>query len=420
MLCQFTFWNFKPYRDEVTLDLCPARITEHEERLLLEPITGEKFLPLAVIYGPNGGGKSAVIDSYRFLRDKVTEFALNPGLLTNPGNGEQKENGNTIKARVNNNISFKFDNDSANAPTGWKISFISAGYEYNYTLVIGKNEIIEESLYARDLKTGYIEALFERTDDITLGNSLKDINLGRVSGRLPLLSFIGYIYDYEHTNNVKAWFEDTQVFDYGSSINTIAERSIKIPKSDDKKNEFFSLLNSMGIEIHDFQVIEDSKGDIQQILSLYRYNDTEVLIDFNSESSGTRKIFSLLVPIMQTIQEGLTMYIDEHDAKLHPKLLEFIISLFTNKKVNHNGAQLIITSHDLHTLNSEFLRRDEVWFAAKREDFSSFLYSLSDFKKISSKGKQPRKDESYAKQYIEGRYGADPYFQRIENWMVAP
>ena len=418
MLCQFTFWNYKPYRDEVTLDLCPARITEHEDRLIVEPITKERFLPLAVIYGPNGGGKSAVIDSYRFLRDKVLEFALNPGLLTNQSNGEQKTNGNILKTRFNDNISFKFDNDSVDSPSGWKISFITAGYEYKYTLVIGINEIVEESLYARELKTGNIETLFERGDDIILGDSLKDVNLGRISARLPLLSFIGFIYDYEHTKNVKTWFEDTQVFDYGSSINTIVERSIQIPKSTDKKNEFFSLLNSMGIEINDFQVLKDSNGEVQKMFSLYRHNDTEVLIDFNLESSGTRKVFSLLVPVMQTIQDGRTIFIDELDAKLHPKLLEFIISLFTNKNVNKNGAQLIITSHDLHTLNSEFLRRDEIWFAAKREDFSSYLYSLSDFKKISSNGKQPRKDENYAKQYIEGRYGADPYFQRLENWTV--
>ena len=174
----------------------------------------------------------------------------------------------------------------------------------------------------------------------------------------------------------------------------------------------------MGIEISDFKVIEDSKGEIQQMFSLYRYNENEILIDFNLESSGTRKVFSLLAPVMQTIQEGRTVFIDELDAKLHPKLLEFIISLFTNTEVNQKGAQLIITSHDLHTLNSEFLRRDEIWFAAKREDFSSNLYSLSDFKKISSNGKQPRKDENYAKQYIEGRYGADPYFQKLKNWTV--
>ena len=174
----------------------------------------------------------------------------------------------------------------------------------------------------------------------------------------------------------------------------------------------------MGIKIHNLKIEEDVDGNTESIYTVYRYNDSEVSLEFFDESSGTQKMFSLLLYVLLSIRTGRPFFVDELDAKLHPKLLETILSLYTDPSINTNGAQLIFTSHDLHTLNSKFLRRDEIWFAARRDDFSSKLYALSDFKKSSSNGQPPRKDENYAKQYIEGRYGADPYFQRIENWTV--
>ncbi len=110
------------------------------------------------------------------------------------------------------------------------------------------------------------------------------------------------------------------------------------------------------------------------------------------------------------------MVADELDAKLHPKLLRYIIELFTNPKVNKHGAQLLLTSHDMTTMIPAVYRRDEIWFCALNSSNASTIYSLIAFKK--ENGKSPRKDESYGKQYIEGRYGADPYLRRILDWEV--
>lgn len=101
-------------------------------------------------------------------------------------------------------------------------------------------------------------------------------------------------------------------------------------------------------------------------------------------------------------------------SKLHPKLLEYIIELYRNPKKNRNGAQLVFTSHDLMTMSPELFRRDEIQFVAKNAEQALQLYSLVEFKK--ENGKQPRKDEKYGKQYLEGRYGADPYLRRMFNW----
>ena len=70
MLCQFTVKNFKSIRDEVTFDMQAAAISEHEDRIIKE-VDNEFYLPVSAIYGPNGGGKSNVLEALHSLVTKV-------------------------------------------------------------------------------------------------------------------------------------------------------------------------------------------------------------------------------------------------------------------------------------------------------------------------------------------------------------
>jgi AAA15 family ATPase/GTPase len=94
--------------------------------------------------------------------------------------------------------------------------------------------------------------------------------------------------------------------------------------------------------------------------------------------------------------------------------LRFIIELFKEPGLNKNNAQLIFTSHDLVTMSNDVFRRDEILFAAKNENQESELYSLYEIR--DEEGKSVNKNSSYSKQYLEGRYGSDPYFQKIHSF----
>ena len=72
------------------------------------------------------------------------------------------------------------------------------------------------------------------------------------------------------------------------------------------------------------------------------------------------------------------MVVDELDAKLHPKLLRYVILLFKDPEVNKNGAQPIFSSQDVSTMRSDVFRRDEIWFAARAESEASQLWSPAD------------------------------------------
>ena len=70
------------------------------------------------------------------------------------------------------------------------------------------------------------------------------------------------------------------------------------------------------------------------------------------ESDGTQKLIAVLPVLLMALREGRLVIIDELDAKLHPKLLRYVIAMFKNPKINQNGAQLIFTSHDVTTMRN--------------------------------------------------------------------
>ena len=74
MLCQFTFQNFKSYKNETTLDYQAAVLPEFKNTLITETSASD-LLPVNVVYGPNGGGKCVQWpDTYRnkeYQRDQI-------------------------------------------------------------------------------------------------------------------------------------------------------------------------------------------------------------------------------------------------------------------------------------------------------------------------------------------------------------
>lgn len=403
MLCQFTVKNFKSIRDEITFDMQAAAISEHEDRIIRDK-DGELFLPVSAIYGPNGGGKSNVLEALHILSLKV----LRPLYATS-------DNENHVIPRKKLVIEpFAFSEKEKREPTEFEVFFRTEMAEYRYILNIKRDMVLYERLDRIKLDTRRRSALFERDDEgIILKGAFSRLKISdELSDTLPLLSYLGITYrKNEVVNDVLDWFEfGIDFMNYG---NPMQELRMAVANSDDIKNLALKMIQEMDLDILDFRV-EELEHDRIEVFTKHKVDGYEAELSLSYESSGTKKLFGLLPFIAESLIGGTTLVIDELDAKIHPALLRYIIMLYNDMEVNRKGAQLIFTSHDLSTMSSEVFRRDEIWFVAKGNSQNSKLYSLVEFK--NSKGESVRKDAKFDKQYLEGKYGADPYLRRIIDW----
>ena len=141
-------------------------------------------------------------------------------------------------------------------------------------------------------------------------------------------------------------------------------------------------------------------------------SDEFAAIPLGMESAGTLKMFALYPELQDVLEKGSVFFIDELNARLHPLLVRNFLPTFLNPEINMNHAQLIFTTHDTWQLSNQLLRRDEVWFTEKNGQGISKLYSLADF--VDESGARIRKDESYEKNYLIGKYGAIPTLKSID------
>ena len=395
MLCQFSFQNFKSYKDETTFDLQATAISEFEESLIKREKCSN-LLPVSVIYGPNGGGKSNLLQALACLITTVVKP------IHDLGNTRE----DIIIQQGFSARPFLYDKDSVEEPIEYRIFFRKGDYEYRYYLATRKDEIFAETLDRRTLGGKKPAQIFYREEEvITLGPTLSKEGVNtKVNEKMPYLSFLAINYNIPVIAEVQEWFESCIIRSYG---NPIVEMEVMFSEDANVKKKIVTLLNDVGIDIEDYRFDNDEK----QLFLKRTIAGISYELSLNEESDGTRKLIAALPAILIALQEGRLVIIDELDAKLHPKLLRYVISLFKNPKVNENGAQLLFTSHDMSTMKNTVFRRDEIWFVALNEMRSSEIYSLYEIRHEDNE--RVKSTAAFDKQYLEGRYGADPYLQNM-------
>lgn len=398
MLCQFGFKNFKSYKNETIFDFQAGELSEFKESLIKDD-KATPLLPVSVVYGPNGGGKTTLLQALSCL---IT-------MVVFPIHELKKNRMNLIVQQRVNCEPFLYDEKSKNEPTEFNLYFRKNNNEYRYYVAIKNDIVVSESLFRRGIGAKKTAVIFTREENnIDLGASIGKSGINTdVNPKMLFLSFLAINYNIPVIVEVQEWFESCVIRNYA---NPITDLKIMINENESFKKPFLNLLNEMGIDVCDYRY-DSEKEDF---LLTRKVNNVDYSLSLSKESAGTRKLFGSLPILMIALQSGRLAIIDELDAKLHPKLLRYIISLFTDPKINKFGAQLLFTSHDMSTMSNEVFRRDEIWFAALDDEHSSELYSLYEIRK--EDGKRVNATASYNKQYLEGRYGADPYFKKMLDW----
>ena len=428
MLIQFTTKNFKAFKEKATLSLIASNYdkgTRETDNVYEHAKFNLRLLKSAVVYGANASGKSKFFEALLFMRHLVVTSS------------RESQKGDNIDVDP-----FRLDEESEQMPTEFEVIFTHDDVLYRYGFEANKERIVSEWLYYRP-KTKEIELFYRDGDDI----NTHDRNFSK--GNMVIKE--GLVRDNALLVSVAAQFNDATciaVIDWFKSIKTISglhESSYKgytmnRTKDPIHKAQILNLLKAADLGIQDIQlqnleidklpkgisdelkakiiteINENKKELISDVLTTHKkYNSLKKAYDTvhfsldDDESSGTKKFFALTGPILDVLENGDILVVDELDSKLHPNLVGKIVSLFNSKELNQKNAQLIFNTHNTNLLKEDLFRRDQIWFTEKNKYGASKLYSLADFKSDSV-----RKSEPFEENYIRGKYGAIPFLSSFD------
>ncbi|PUE06056.1 phage resistance protein [Limnohabitans sp. T6-5] len=412
MLVEFRIKNFRSLRDEQVLSLVASTDKSLLDTHALD--TGLKAAPhllkSAVVYGANASGKSNLIKALQYMRGVVLESAaLQPGQTFD---------------RLQ---PFKLDTTSGSLQTAFEVTFILDGVRYQYGFAMNAQRIVSEQLLV--YKAFKPQRWFERHFDAQSGKDVYEFGPGMKGAKHlwegatrsnALFLSVAVQLNSEALRPVFDWFANRLVI-INEQSPLSAEFSLQMLKQEAQRKAICEFLQAADISIADIKVStqqamvqslrfdlatgkreeESAEQAVDEVKFHHITENGKAVFDLMDESSGTRNLLFLTGPILDILNKGLTLVVDELDTSLHTLLVQALVRLFHRPEVNTGGAQLVFTTHDTSLLDAYGLfRRDQVWFVEKRPDQSSSLYPLLDF--------SPRKNEALERGYLQGRYGALP------------
>lgn len=398
MLLEFSFANFLSFRDKVTISMVATALRDRKADIGdatfgVGEDTAISLNRCCTLFGANASGKSNVVKALAFFK----WFTMN--------SSKDVQAGEEIPVR-----NYALSSVSAAEPSLFEIMLFADGNTYRYGFEVNTKEVCREWLYiksdkkrSKEIELFYRDGKrFETHPKFSIGKELADKNM--VRDNALLLSLAGQFND-TYAKTIMNWLNDTTIITANSEteIWAIALKAMENPETRNRMVEF-SRYADLGIE-------DISLSELGVLTSHTQYDDEgreTASVTFSmkeSESEGTVKYFSLAYPILDTLEHGKRLIVDEFGSKLHTLLITRVISLFNTKAGNPNKAQLMVTLHDTNILNNSLLRRDQIWFTQKNGRGESELYSLSDYK--------VRSDASYEKDYLLGKYGATPIIEAI-------
>lgn len=395
MLVEFRVKNFKSIRDEQVLSLVAGSDKSHEETHVVNTKAGKlRLLKSAVIYGANASGKSNLVDAFDYMCLWVLGGYRKP-------------------------TKFRLDANSKNEPSEFEATYIENGIRYQYGFSLLEERVAEEWLlvYESDKPQEWFSRKFSSDtgeDVYKFSTYLKGQKKTweKATRAESLFLTTAVMLNSDQLRLVDHLFATTFILNAGEIF--FSEENIALLKNKEFKERVLSLLSGADLGIADISILvetarvlnmekrvfEEENQNLRPVFSHRTNAGGREFFELYEESAGTRQLFNLSFHILEVVNEGGTLIVDELESSLHPLLLRFVVNLF-NSAENKNGAQLIFTTHDAGLLDNKIFRRDQIWFTEKDDSHATVLYPLTDF--------SPRKNEALASGYLSGRYGAIPF-----------
>lgn len=395
MILKIEFENFFSIRDQVRIDFRAANINTALARELGHNVmdwNGVPVLKSVGLFGPNASGKSNILKAIDFC----CRMILNSHLYN--------------EGTVFNFEPFKFDGWQ-NKTSKFMIDFVCEGIEYEYSFELTKTKVISESLYhyplgrrakvflrAADGKYSFGSGAINKPSDVVLNTSDKNLFLSRASLMNREIAQKLYRYFLNQFLLGLVNVNEILVLDSFNTYKKVILKALEICDTDitdieARKEQVPAPIAIPGQGDLSFKLI-----DVLKFKTIHR-NQTNVMFDLDlEESNGTRKLFQILIRLLDVVKNRKGIMMDEFDMGLHTRLADFILDLIHASE----GSQLLFSSHNTNLIDVKRLRRDQIVFVNKSEDGATEVYSLYDFKDF-------RENMDAEKGYIQGRFDAVPY-----------
>lgn len=423
MLIEFSVGNFRSFYSPMTLSMVATKLKEGEklDKDHLIKTHKEPLLRSAGVFGPNASGKSNLIRALNYMRFMVLQSAT--GLQI----------GETTRVKR-----FVLNPAGKEEPAFFQIVFLDQeGVQYRYGFELDEERIHAEWLYRRRQREIRLfvreRQLFDISGSFRKGG--RDLEHRTRENAL----FLSVLAQFNHplATHLVQWFRTK--LGVISGIDDEGYLPYTLNRVDDDSRfrkrivELLRIadLGIQGIHIETLNLQDPTVPEgIRELLKHFAERDGQTLdeiqfkraklihpvfqdgkrvgetsIDLDEESAGTQKFFAMLGPVLDSLEHGMVLAIDELDARLHPLLTRELIRLFNSPATNPHNAQLVFATHDVSLLGEGLLRRDQIWFTEKDRYGQTALYSLAEMRE--------RKDASYLKNYLLGRYGAVPYIDGL-------
>ena len=377
-----------------------------------------RVLPVAGVFGANASGKTNLIKVMHDMRG----YVLHSFRYGNPGGRSS--------SRTRFLLDFAIQEQSVCA---FEIEIVLHGIKHDYGFVVDDNLVLEE--WAYHYPNGRAALLFHRE-----GGNVQPGSTGRSRTRAvedllrPNALYLSTAAAANHPLLLPLylWFQRNMWMAAGDSRPLRQALTAEMLDNEKQRGAILELLWAADLGIvgaqkhkidpvmqerlqHAIRILTGTEGEPEDELSptlgelegvelVHRGADGDFVIPSDEESLGTMVWFGLVGPILQSLETGSLLLVDELDASLHTELVECIVLLFQNPETNPNRAQLIFNSHDTNLLgstdDSRLLGRDQIWFTEKSNEGKSNIYSLREY--------NPRKREAVEKRYLDGHYGGKP------------
>jgi uncharacterized protein len=418
MIIGFSVTNFRSFHAQQSLNFISTSDDSHRPTHCIS--TGFRAVPslnrTAIVFGANASGKTNLFMALRSMRDLV----LNSTTLS-----EEQYQASFSP--------FGFDNPDGK-PTEFDIDLLLDGDRYKYAFSYNNQRIIYERLtvYSGRKPQRWFERSFDAENQIENWAPFSATVEGhremwRKATR-PRALFVTTAAQLDGAQFVPLlrWFQTQLEFVLSSSDYFNVASLTRRMRDSNFKSRILSVLHAIKIPIDDIRMVERrtvNDGKQRQLdaahdcaeraaasaaveVSYARRSRPPVWISLENEAAGVRRLFFLLGPLLDTIQNSKLAIIDNFDAALHPLVTRFLLQLNNVKAGVRQKAQLLLSSHNTSLMDLAILRRDEVWLMDTDGSRASRLSSMAKH--------HLRRREMIAKHYLRGRYGGVPIIDGVE------